>query len=43
VNVTTELDKFVATRIAGGRYENASEVLRTALRAAQKHEKHGIF
>ena len=32
VNLTDELDSFVLSRIENGRYENASEVVRSALR-----------
>lgn len=38
VNLTEELDRFVATRIANGRYENASEVVRAALRTLEREE-----
>lgn len=42
VNLTNELDRFVASTIESGRYENASEVIRAALRSlereAQEHE-----
>ena len=39
VNLTKELDGFVAERIASGRYENASEVVRAALRALDRDEQ----
>lgn len=39
VSLTTELDRFVATRVKSGRYENASEVVRAALRALQQSEQ----
>jgi len=32
VNLTNELDHFVQSKVASGRYENASEVVRAALR-----------
>jgi antitoxin ParD1/3/4 len=32
VSLTKELDQFVASRVEGGKYANASEVMRTALR-----------
>ena len=32
VNLTRELDRFVATKVKSGRYENASEVVRAGLR-----------
>lgn len=38
VNLTPALDRFVATRVKSGRYENASEVIRAALRALQQSE-----
>ena len=38
VNLTEELDRFVATRIENGRYENASEVVRAALRTLERDE-----
>jgi antitoxin ParD1/3/4 len=39
VNLTKELDQFVASRVAGGLYANASEVMRTALRLLEKEER----
>jgi antitoxin ParD1/3/4 len=38
VNLTDELDRFVTTRIRNGRYENASEVVRAALRTLEREE-----
>jgi antitoxin ParD1/3/4 len=38
VNLTDELDRFVAAKVASGRYENASEVVRAALRALEHEE-----
>ena len=42
VNLTDELDRFVLSNVESGRYENASEVVRAALRSlerdAQQHE-----
>ena len=32
VSLTKELDEFVSSRVEGGLYANASEVMRTALR-----------
>ena len=32
VNLTAELDSFIASRVEKGRYANASEVMRAALR-----------
>ena len=39
VNLTDELDRFVATKVASGRYENASEVVRASLRALEREER----
>jgi antitoxin ParD1/3/4 len=39
VNLTDELDKFVATKIESGRYENASEVVRAGLRMLEREEQ----
>jgi antitoxin ParD1/3/4 len=39
VNLTPELDRFVHTRIKSGRYENASEVVRAALRTLEREEQ----
>ena len=39
VNLTDELDRYVATRIESGRYENASEVVRAALRTLEREEQ----
>jgi len=39
VNLTDELDRFVATSVESGRYENASEVVRAALRALDEREQ----
>jgi len=39
VNLTAELDRFVLKRIKTGRYENASEVVRAALRTLEREEK----
>ena len=38
VNLTDALDRFVADRVASGKYENASEVVRAALRELERHE-----
>ncbi|HVT97204.1 MAG TPA: type II toxin-antitoxin system ParD family antitoxin [Acidobacteriaceae bacterium] len=38
VNLTPELDRFVHSRIKTGRYENASEVVRAALRSLEREE-----
>ena len=40
VNLTDELDRFVATKVKSGRYENASEVVRAGLRTLEREEQH---
>src|SRR5271154_229461 len=39
VNLTRELDRFVAKKIKTGRYENASEVVRAGLRTLEREEQ----
>ena len=39
VNLTPELDAFVANTVETGRYANASEVVRTALRLLERDER----
>jgi antitoxin ParD1/3/4 len=39
VNLTTELDRFVLKKVKSGRYENASEVVRAALRNLEREER----
>src|ERR1700728_1393570 len=39
VNLTEELDNFVLAKIDSGRYENASEVIRAALRTLERAEQ----
>ncbi len=39
VNLTAQMDKFITTRVKSGRYSNASEVMRTALRLLERDEK----
>jgi antitoxin ParD1/3/4 len=39
VNLTPELDRFVITKVKSGRYENASEVVRAALRSLDREEQ----
>jgi antitoxin ParD1/3/4 len=39
VNLTNELDRFVLTKVESGRYENASEVVRAALRTLEREEQ----
>lgn len=38
VSLTPELDRFVAEKVASGRYTSASEVVREALRLLEVHE-----
>ena len=39
VNLTAELDEFVLDKVRAGRYENASEVVRAALRSLERDER----
>jgi antitoxin ParD1/3/4 len=39
VNLTAELERFVLAKVASGRYENASEVMRAALRALEREDE----
>lgn len=39
VNLTEELDQFILDRVESGRYENASEVVRAALRSLERNEQ----
>jgi antitoxin ParD1/3/4 len=39
VDLTPELDRFVATKVKSGRYQNASEVVRAGLRTLKRKEK----
>ena len=39
VNLTDELDHFVLQKVQSGRYENASEVVRAALRTLEREEQ----
>ena len=39
VNLTDELNRFVLAKVESGRYENASEVIRAALRALKRDEQ----
>lgn len=39
VNLTSELERFVKAKIKSGRYENASEVIRAALRGLERDER----
>lgn len=39
VNLTDELDQFILDKVKTGRYENASEVVRAALRSLERDER----
>jgi antitoxin ParD1/3/4 len=39
VNLTEELDRFVLAKVQSGRYENASEVIRAAIRNLEREEQ----
>jgi antitoxin ParD1/3/4 len=39
INLTEHLDHFVARQVASGRYSNASEIVREALRLLEEHEQ----
>jgi len=39
VSLTPELERFVASRVASGRYQSASEVVREALRLLEEREQ----
>jgi antitoxin ParD1/3/4 len=39
VNLTDELDQFISAKVESGRYENASEVVRAALRTLEREEQ----
>lgn len=39
VNLTDELDRFVLTKVKSGRFENASEVVRAALRTLEREDR----
>ena len=38
VSLTKQLDRFVAKKVASGRFENASEVIRAGLRTLEREE-----
>lgn len=40
VNLTSTLDEYVLSKVKSGRYNNASEVIREALRRMQDEEAH---
>jgi antitoxin ParD1/3/4 len=39
VNLTPELEEFVVSRVESGRFDNASEVVRAALRSLEREEQ----
>jgi antitoxin ParD1/3/4 len=39
VNLTPEMDKFIASKVGSGLYSNASEVMRAALRLLEREER----
>ncbi len=39
VSLTPELEQFVASKVATGRYNSASEVVREALRLLEEHDQ----
>ncbi len=39
INLTEHLDNFVARQVASGRYSNASEIVRDALRLLEEREQ----
>jgi antitoxin ParD1/3/4 len=39
VNLTDELERFIVAKVASGRYENASEVVRDALRTLENKDR----
>jgi antitoxin ParD1/3/4 len=39
VNLTNDLDRFVLAKVESGRYENASEVVRAALRTLEREDR----
>jgi antitoxin ParD1/3/4 len=39
ISLTPELEAFVAARVASGRYQSASEVVRAGLRLLEKEEE----
>ena len=39
MNLTDELEGFIQAKVESGRYKNASDVVRTALRRLERHER----
>ena len=42
INLTPEMDRYVANRIESGQYANASEVLRAGLRVLEYSERENL-
>ena len=42
INLTDRLDRFVERQVSSGRYSNASEIVRVALRLLQDEEEHRL-
>jgi antitoxin ParD1/3/4 len=42
INLTPEMDRFVAERVRSGQYANASEVMRAGLRALEQDEQEDL-
>ena len=40
VSLTPELEQFILSRVASGRYQTASEVVRAGLRLLEQSEQH---
>ena len=40
ISLTPELDRFINARVASGRYQSASEVVREGLRLLEEREEH---
>ncbi len=40
VNLTDELDSYILAKVESGRFENASEVVRAALRTLEREDQH---
>jgi len=38
VSITPAMDQFIAAQVTSGRYQNASEVVRAAIRALEREE-----
>lgn len=42
INLTGHLDRFVERQVSSGRYSNASEIVRDALRLLEEHEQERV-